>query len=144
MVDHDNVAGDSWSLTDAVRDATFDFNAKLIDPDFADALEAAGAQDIQDIVVALDEEKLSAVLRRVMACEAGPTIVAVKLDTEKSGFGIMTLIMMDGPPPDGATPVGRESTIGMLFEYAKAQTHGVQIPNGFRVPHSQYAVTAAA
>lgn len=134
-----------------IRAAAFEFTRKLRDPSFREAINATagklGKDATRNVVVALEDEHVSDVLQRVVERTQPPTLLAIKVASEPSGFGIINLAPVEADARTRqdaeAFRLGDDTSIGMFYTWAKERANASH-DRQLKIPHSWFAVTAAA
>lgn len=112
------------------RAAAFEFARKLRDRDFRKFLTRHGYVDGQDIIIALPDEPVGDVFRRMFNQAKPPSIIALRSPAAIHGFAFMTATPGVRPGAEDVS-IGSGATIGMLYDTLTAQTGQYTIPQSW-------------
>lgn len=102
---------------EGVRAAAFEFARRLADTNFRNFLRDHGYRSQQDVIVALDDETVEDVLRRVVLYSRPPAMIAIRRRQEHKGFVFLALEpARRKEASDEITPLAHSTSIGMLYD----------------------------
>ncbi|MEU1585690.1 hypothetical protein [Micromonospora sp. NPDC005710] len=123
----------------------FDFVRRQRDPEFRKYLHDIGWTSAHHVVIADDEESVSAVVARIINNDTpSPCLIAIPSSSERFGFGFMFMEVTHAstrrswpwhrnrPHDADEIPINSETSIGML--YSSARRCAEYIPNEWMHP----------